>query len=104
MRNAFDDMKVSADVTLSLKGCVEGAWSNSEKNHICEDIIEKLDGKIVIGSRSNELYSVYAYTEKISDYVLSGTTRSNINIAITYDSDKDVTWIYMETPVISENY
>ena len=104
MRNAFKDMKISADVTLSLKGCVEGAWSNSEKNHICEDIIEKLDGKIVIGSRSNELYSVYAYTEKISDYVLSGTTRSNINIAITYDSDKDVTWIYMATPVISENY
>lgn len=104
VRDAFEDMGVSADVTLSLKGCVEGALSNSEKNRICEDIIEKLDGKVVIGSRSNEIYSVYAYTEKISDYVLNGTTKSNVNIAITYDSDKDVTWIYMATPIIGESY
>lgn len=104
LQNAFEDMDISADVTLSLKGCVEGSMSNSEKNRICEDIIEKLDGKLVIGSRSDELYSVYAYTEKISDYVLNGTTKSNINIAITYDSDKDVTWIYMATPIIGESY
>lgn len=104
LQNAFEDMDISADVTLSLNGCVEGSMSNSEKNRICEDIIEKLDGKLVIGSRSDELYSVYAYTEKISDYVLNGTTKSNINIAITYDSDKDVTWIYMATPIIGESY
>lgn len=104
LQNAFEDMDISADVTLSLNGCVEGALSNSEKNRLCEDIIDKLDGKLVIGSRSDELYSVYAYTEKISDYVLNGTTKSNINIAITYDSDKDVTWIYMATPIIGESY
>lgn len=104
LQNAFEDMDISADVTLSLNGCVEGSMSNSEKNRICEDIIEKLDGKLVIGSRSDELYSVYAYTEKISDYVLNGTTKSNINIAITYDSNKDVTWIYMATPIIGESY
>lgn len=102
LREAFEDKGISADVTLSLRGSVKGTLSNSRKNEICENIIERLNGEMVIGSKSDELYTVYAYTEDIPDYVMNGTTKSNINIAITYDEGQDVSWIYVATPILKD--
>ena len=104
LREVMEKMGISADITLSMKGCVKGPLSNSKKYELCESIIEKLDGKLVIGSNSDEIFNVYAYSENIKDYVVNGTTKSNINIVITYDSDEDVSWIYVATPILGESF
>ena len=69
-----------------------------------EKILNALDGKLITGSRSNQLYTLYGYSESISEYVVSGTTKSNINVAITYDSIEDVSWVYVATPILQEDY
>lgn len=100
----FADAGIDADINLSLKGSVDGALSNKRKNEICDDIITSLDGKLITGSRSEELYTVYAYSDNIDEYVVNGTTKSNINVAITYDSVHDVSWVYVATPILAESY
>ncbi|MBQ6815148.1 MAG: YwmB family TATA-box binding protein [Lachnospiraceae bacterium] len=102
LRDAFNDLGMSADVTLSLEGSIKGAISNAKKNQICEEIIEGMDGELVIGGSSDDIYTVYAYTEKIEDYVVNGTTKSNINIVISYDEINDETWIYVATPIYNQ--
>lgn len=104
IENYFDSIGIDADITLSLKGSVKGPLSNEEKNHICEDILEALGGQLITGSRSNELYTVYGYSEGINEYVVNGTTKSNINVAITYDSVKDASWVYVATPILKEDF
>ena len=96
----FDEMNIAADVTLSLKGCVQGTINNAKKNEISENIIEELDGELVIGGQNDDIYTVYAYSDSIDEYVVNGTVKSNINIMITYDKTKDVTWIEVGTPII----
>lgn len=100
----FTAKGIDADITLNLKGSVDGALSNNEKNEICENILESLGGELITGSRSDELYTVYAYSDSIDEYVVNGTTKSNINVAITYDSVNDVSWVYVATPILSEMY
>ena len=95
---------IDADITLNLKGSVKGALSNNRKNEICEEILDALDGELITGSRSDELYTVYAYSDNIDEYVVNGTTKSNINVAITYDSVSDLSWVYVATPILSESY
>ena len=56
---------------------------------------------MVIGGENDEIYTVYAYTEDIDNYVLNGTIKSNITIMITYDNVADVTWIQVGTPIIN---
>jgi hypothetical protein len=85
---------------LSLKGSVQGTLSNDKKNEICENIIEQLDGELVIGGENDEIYTVYAYTENIDKYVLSGSVKSNINIMVTYDRENDISWIQVGVPII----
>lgn len=100
VEKTLNGMKIAADVTLSLKGAVQGTLSNDKKNEICENIIEELDGELVIGGENDSIYTVYAYTESIDEYVLNGTVKSNINVMITYDKGKDVTWIQVGVPII----
>ena len=100
----FDELGIDADITLSLKGSIKGPLSNQQKNQISEKILNALDGKLITGSRSNQLYTLYGYSESISEYVVSGTTKSNINVAITYDSIEDVSWVYVATPILQEDY
>lgn len=100
----FADKGIDADIALNLKGSVKGALSNNKKNEICEDILTALGGELITGSRSDQLYTVYAYSEDIDEYVVNGTTKSNINVAITYDSVNDLSWVHVATPILSEAY
>ena len=40
-------------------------------------------------------------TENIKEYIMLGDKKTNINIAITYDEENDITKIYMATPIIT---
>ncbi len=104
VENILKEMNLEADVTLTLKGNISGVLSNSEKNSITDDIIESLDGDIVTQRRDSEIYTVYAYSEKIEDYVVNGTSKTNINVAISYDENLNETNIYMATPIMNEDY
>ena len=101
IESALKKMNIDADISLRLKGCVQGTLSSSKKNSICEGVIKDLNGEMVIGGESDEIYTVYAYTEDIEDYVLNGTIKSNITIMITYNKDTDITWIQVGTPFIN---
>lgn len=101
IEKALTDMNIAADVSLSLKGCVQGTLSTSKKNQICERLIEKLNGTLVIGGENDSIYTVYAYSDDIEDYVINGSIKSNINIMITYDKNQDISWIQLGTPILN---
>lgn len=101
IENMLEDMKIAADVSLSLKGCVQGTLSNSKKNQICDKLIEDLNGTLVIGGENDSIYTVYAYSDDIEGYVINGSVKSNINIMITYDKNQDISWIQVGTPILN---
>ena len=83
---------------------MDGSLSMSQKNIISDKIIESSGGRIVTERRSDSLFTVYAYTDKIDDYVLNGSLKTNLNVAITYDEENDITEVYMATPFMNEDY
>ena len=63
-----------------------------------------MNARIVTGNRTEEIYTVYGYSEDIKDYVVFGSTKTNVNIAITYNELNGETYIYMATPIINEDF
>lgn len=104
IKTIYEEMDLSADIYLNLKGNIEGVISNSEKNSIADHIIESLNGKVVTENRKTELFTVYAYSEKIDDYVVYGSTKTNINVVISYNEVTGMTEVYMATPIMNEDY
>ena len=104
LEEIFAEMNFDADVTLTLKGNIKGMLTTEEKDNITDEIISSLGGDIVSEKKASEIYTVYAYSDKIDDYVVNGTDMTNINVAITYDEILGETNIYMATPIINEEY
>jgi hypothetical protein len=50
------------------------------------------------------MYTIYAYADNIDDYVMYGTTKTNVNIVISYNDVKGVTEVYMAMPVMDSDY
>lgn len=97
-------MDLSADVYLYLKGNIKGDISYSERNSIADHIIENLNGDIVTENRGTDIFTVYAYTEDIEDYVVYGNTKTNINVVISFNEVTGMTEVYMATPILNIDY
>ena len=95
---------VSCDTAMQFIGSYQGQLSLKEKNKVTDELIEYIQGKIVNENRSEELYTVYAYTGIMDDYLTVEGHRVNINVAISYNEEKDQTNIYLATPILNEDF
>lgn len=104
LKKALEQAGVNPDISIYLKGNISGALSMNQKNMIADKLIESADGKILTESRQDDLFTVYAYTEHINDYILSGSMKTNLNVIISYDEINDTTEVCMATPLMNEDY
>ena len=51
-----------------------------------------------------QLYTIYAYTTYVSDFVMQEDQAVNVNIAMRYNEEEDKTYVYVATPVLGLDY
>ncbi|WP_033164449.1 YwmB family TATA-box binding protein [Clostridium sp. KNHs205] len=90
--------------TMQLSSKYKGQLGMDSRNQITDDMIRSLGGKEAYAYREESLYTVYAYSGLLKEYVTSMGTKINIHIAIQYDEDTDSTIVYLGTPVINGGY
>ncbi len=98
--------ELAEDVTVTLISSFNLNLAGEEISAITDRLLECMDAKVVAENRTKELFSVYAYSEKIQDggTVNLGETRTNINIAANYNEGLRQTRIYLATPVLDIEY
>lgn len=104
LKTVFDKMGVAADISLTLCGELEGVLSDDEKHQISNHIINELEGELTIENVDEELFFVYGYSEGIDEYYMLGNKRVNINVAIAYDENENVSKVYVASPIIKEDF
>lgn len=100
----LEDYGMNADVTVNLTGKLNGKADMALRNMVTDHFIELLHGKIVAQNRTEELYTIYAYTKDVKDSIILGGKRVNLNISSFYDEEKDKTCFYIATPIINASY
>lgn len=91
-------------ITMRFDGCYAGARTKEEKERIAELLIRELHGEIALDYEEGDLYTVYAYTGLINEYIMSLGSKVNIQVAITYDEQKDKTIVTLATPILNESW
>lgn len=71
------------------------------RNRLTDRIMKKLGCRIVCENRDASLYTVYAYTKGMKEYIVSGDDRINVQLAMYYDEKKDETVLCVASPVIT---
>ena len=104
VEDLFEASGIEGYVNLNLKGEMPGALNYYERNKAADELLELLDAKIVTESRENDLFTIYAYTDAVDEYVLNAGQKININIVQEYDEISNKTVIYLSTPLNNLDY
>ena len=95
---------VESQSTLQFEGNYDGALSMQEKNEIVTMLVNELQGEVAVEYDEGDLYTVYAYTGMIGEYVEASNSKMNIQIAITYNELTDKTKVYLATPLLNNSW
>lgn len=94
----------SEQITMKYEGSRDGDLTNLQKREIAELLVGELQGKIALEYDEGDLYTIYAYTGMLNDYVTSVGNKINIQIAITYNEITNKTKISLATPINNESW
>lgn len=103
----YEDLEVKdndVSTTLQLCGAFAGNLLLDTKNKLADNMIKSLEGKIVFENRKDELYTIYAYTGLLKEYITVEKSKINIQVAMSYDETNNCTKIYLATPIISGDW
>ncbi len=105
LENALGDLGVEKkQLTLQYEGSFSGRLSTAEKDRISDLMIHELEGEPAMKYAEDDLYTVYAYTGLINEYIMTMGSKINIQIAINYDEEAGKTMIYLASPILNQNW
>lgn len=95
---------VSTKTVLNLKGSYPGRLNLDKKNELVDRLLSRVKAKTVIENRTDDLFTVYAYTALIPEYLYHEKKKVNLTVAVTFDETENTTKLYLATPVLEESY
>ncbi len=98
------DYGISASASMGLKGTYEGNMTLAQRGEIADQLVEVLAADIITEYRSEELFTIYAYSRYLKEYKGGSYDDINVNIAMSYSETENVTYLHVSTPVIREDY
>ena len=102
MSELADELEMSQkQVSVQVIGRFSHDMTMAERNRLTDRIMKKLGCRIVCENREETLYTVYAYTKGMEEYIVSGNDRINVQLAMYYDEIKDETVLCVASPLIT---
>ena len=104
MKKIMKELEVDTKVTVNLKGEISGDLDIALKNSISDKLLSTIKAKVVAENKDENVFTVYAYASGIEDDITIGNNKINVNVSMSYDETKDITNVYLSTPINSEDY
>lgn len=104
IKKALRDFKVTCDYNIMFEGQFSGSLSLDDRNRISEQLLKEVEADVVSQNKTEDMYTIYAYTKLVEDYSTVGSDRINVNVVMNYDETENVTRIYVATPIMKQDY
>ena len=90
--------------TLQLVGDYAGYLPLERRNEITDEILDALGAKVVYEYREHDLYTVYAYTASLENYITVDGKKINLHIAMSQNEDHYRTTLYLASPILPDTW
>lgn len=90
--------------TIQLVGDYAGYLPVERRNEITEDILDALGAEVVYEYREQDLYTVYAYTAGLDNYITVEDRKINVHIAMSQNEDRYRTILYLASPILPDTW
>ena len=91
-------------ITLKYEGSREGNLTTEQKYEVAELLIKELQGEMVMDYDEGDLYTVYAYTGMLNEYITTLGTKINVQITVSYNELTNKTKITLATPIMEDGW
>jgi len=90
--------------TIQLVGDYAGYLPLERRNEITDDILDALSAEVVYEYREHELYTVYAYTAGLDNYITVDNKKINVHIAMSQNEEHYRTVLYLASPILPDTW
>ena len=105
LEDIFKDLETEENQTvMKFVGEYRGNLPLEERNKVANQLVTSLSGRIAYENRKEDLFTVYAYSGLIKEYITVAGSKVNMQIAMNYDEKKDATFVYLATPFLNDGY
>ena len=94
----------SKENVIFLKKEYKGKKSQTEMKEEISFLLASYKGEFVTEVFGENFYSVYGFSDSISNYIFSDGKKINLNFVITYNEEKDITSIIGASPFYNEDF
>ncbi len=89
---------------LCIRGNICGLPGKKIQKKIAASVFEEAEAKKVFEHVEDESYSIYGYTDKVDNCITIGNKKININVAFSYNEEKNITQILIGSPIVNYDY
>ena len=90
--------------TIQLVGDYAGYLPLERRNEITEEILDALGAEVVYEYREEDLYTVYAYTAGLENYITVEDKKINVHIAMSQNEEHYRTILYLASPILPDTW
>lgn len=105
LEETFEELSCTEiSTTIQLVGDYAGYLPLERRNEITEDILDALGAEVVYEYREHELYTVYAYTAGLDNYITVDNKKINVHIAMSQNEEHYRTVLYLASPILPDTW
>ena len=105
LEGAMEDLAcIDISTTIQLVGDYAGYLPLERRNEITEDILEALGAEVVYEYREHDLYTVYAYTASLDNFITVEDKKINVHIAMSQNEEHYRTILYLASPILPDTW
>lgn len=105
LQNVLEEMGCTdISATIQLTGTYEGYLTVARRDQVTDEILEAMGGKVAYEHREDDLYTVYAYTALLDDYIVVEGKKINLHIAMSKDEVNYQTIVYLASPILPDTW
>ena len=90
--------------TIQLVGDYVGYLTIDRRNEVANKILDTLGASVVYEHREQDLYTIYAYTASLDNYITVEDRKINIHVAMSQDEENYRTILYLASPILPDTW
>lgn len=102
--NLYERLGISPVTNIYICNEHKGKLTDEEIDEEIDDFLDTMDANPVETIKLDGVICVYGYSHNIDSYVYQNGNKVNVNIAISYDEDTDVTLIHQAVPFVDKSF
>lgn len=104
VKRVYKEIGVEAQVSLEMEIEQDGNCITDETGSLAEEILKLTKAKQVDSIVDDDVFTLYGYTKSEDSYMELNDKKVNIQIVMSYDEEKDKTYVKIGIPMVNTSY